>query len=101
MEIFNKIILANDGIHKYKIILKKDGKKVKTIKFGAIGYEHYTSGHLDEDRKKLYEYRHKKNEKWNDETSKGYYSYNFLWRFKTYNEAKKFIYNDLKRKNYS
>ena len=27
MESFNKIVSANDGVHKYKIILRKDGKK--------------------------------------------------------------------------
>jgi len=101
MEIYNKIIPANDGIHKYKIILRKNGKKVKMIKFGSIGYQHFTSGHLDEKRQQRYENRHKKNENWNDETTKGYYSYNFLWKFKTYNEAKNYIYNDLKKKNYS
>ena len=56
---------------------------------------------LDEERRKRYEERHKKRENWNDEKTAGYYSYNFLWRFKTYNEAKRFISNDLKRKGYS
>jgi hypothetical protein len=101
MESYNKIIPANDGIHKYKIILRKDGKKIKTIKFGAIGYQHFTSGHLDEERRKRYEDRHKKKENWNDEKTKGYFAYNFLWRFKTYNEAKKWISTDLKRKGFS
>lgn len=101
MSEFNRIVVSNDGIHKYKIVLKKDGKKIKTIKFGSLGYEHYTSGHLDEDRQRNYMDRHRKNENWNDELSKGYYSYNFLWRFKTLQEAKKWIYNDLKKKGYS
>ena len=32
MESFNKIVSANDGVHKYKIILRKDGKKDLKIK---------------------------------------------------------------------
>lgn len=101
MESFNKIISANDGIHKYKIILRKDGKKVKTIKFGAIGYSDYTTKHKNEDRRKRYIERHKQRENWNDEKTAGYYAYNILWRFKSLNEAKNWLYNDLKKKGYS
>lgn len=101
MEVYNKIIEANDGKHKFKIILRKDNKKVKTIKFGALGYEHFTSNTLNEEKKKLYIDRHKSKENWSDELTKGFYAYNFLWRFRTYNEAKKYIYNFLKNKGYN
>jgi len=101
METYNKIIPANDGKHKYKIVLRKDGKKVKTIKFGAVGYEHYTSGHLDEERRKRYVNRHKKNEDFNDEKTAGFYAYHILWRFKTLNEAKSWLSGHLKSKGYS
>lgn len=97
---FNKIIPSNDNIHKFMIILRRDGK-TKVVRFGAVGYEHFTSGHLDEARRQRYVDRHKKNEKWNNERSAAYYAFNFLWRFKTYNEAKKWIYNDLKSKGYN
>jgi len=100
-ESFNKIIPTNDGVHKYKIVLRKDGKKVKTIKFGALGYEHYTSGHLDENRRRNYVQRHRKNENWNDELSAGFYAYHILWRFKTLNEAKSWLKSYLKSKGYS
>lgn len=101
MDTYNKIIPANDGIHKYKIVLRKNGKKIKTIKFGAIGYQHFTSGHLDEERRKRYMNRHKKREDWNDETKAGYYAYHILWRFKTLNEAKSWLSSNLKSKGYS
>lgn len=99
--IFNSPIPANDGIHKYMIVLRKDGKKVKTVKWGAIGYEHYTSGHLDAERKQRYINRHKNKENWNDEKTSGYYAYNHLWRFRTLNEANKWIKADLRSKGYN
>jgi len=98
---FNKIIPANDGTHKYKIVLRKDGKKVKTVKFGAVGYEHYTSGHLDETRRRMYIDRHKKNENWTDEKTAGFYSYHILWRFKSLAAAKNWLNTYLKNKGYS
>lgn len=100
-ETFNKIVPSNRSGKKYMIVLRKGGKKVKTIHFGASGYEHYTSGHLDDERRKRYVDRHKKNENFNDETSASYYALNYLWRFKTFNEAKKWVYNDIKKKGYS
>ncbi len=51
---------ANNGKHKYYIITKS-GRKVL---FGAAGYEHFSSGHKDEDRKQRYINRHKNNENW-------------------------------------
>ena len=98
---FNKPIPANNGKNKYKIILRKNDKKVKTIYFGAIGYENYTSGHLDENRKKNYINRHKSNENWNNELTAGFYAYNYLWRFKTLTEANKWLSAYLKQKGYS
>jgi len=100
-ETYNKIVSANDGIHKYKIVLRKDGKKIKTIKFGAVGYEHYTSGHLDDERKKRYMDRHRKNENWDDEKTAGFYSYHILWKYKSLNEAKSWLNGYLKRKGYN
>lgn len=98
--IFNSPIPANDGKHKFMIILRKDGR-TKTVKFGAVGYEHFTNGHLNEERRRRYEERHKNNENWNDERTAGYYSYHYLWRFRTYNEAKMWIRADLRKKGYN
>ena len=73
----------------------KVGDKIKKVLFGAKGYEHYTEGHLDEKRKQNYIQRHKKNENWRDTFSAGYWSYHYLWQFKTYKEALKWIHNNL------
>lgn len=100
-ESFNKIIPSNKSGKKYMIILRKNGKKVKTIHFGATGYEHYTSGHLNEERKKRYMDRHRNNENWNNEKTAGFYAYHILWKYKSLNEAKSWLSTYLKNKGYS
>ena len=78
---------------KYVIITNE----LKPVYFGDSSYEHYTEGHLDEKRRYFYEMRHMK-EDWNNPNKAAYWSYWYLWRFKTYKEAYKFIRNDLKKK---
>ena len=64
---------------KYMAIFKdKDGKKVKTTRFGAAGMSDYTK-HKDVDRKLRYLIRHRKRENWNDFTSAGSLSRYILW----------------------
>ena len=53
-----------------------DGKK--TVSFGAKGMSDMTQ-HKDEERKKRYINRHKKNENWNDPKSAGFYAKHILW----------------------
>ena len=53
-----------------------DGKK--TISFGAVGYSDYTKHH-DDERKKRYLNRHKKNENPNNPTTASFYATNILW----------------------
>lgn len=67
----------------------------RKIYFGSTPYEHYTEGHLDDDRRKRYELRHKDNEKWgyNGVETAGFWSYWLLWKYKTYDEA----YNNIKK----
>ena len=74
----------------------KVGDKVKKVLFGAKGYEHYTEGHLDEKRKQNYIQRHKSREDWNNPFTAGYWSYHYLWRFKTYKEALNTIQKNLR-----
>lgn len=69
-------------------IITDDNKK---IYFGNDQYQHYTEGHLDENRKLNYLKRHFKNENWNDPNTSGFWSARFLWLFKTYDEALKYI----------
>ena len=73
--------------------------KHKWVHFGDSRYEHYTEGHLDENRRDLYQIRHRSSENWRDPDTAGFWSYWFLWRYKTYEEALKHIYRTLKNKN--
>ena len=66
----------------------------KKIYFGAAGYEDFTIT-KDEEQKKRYIARHKKNEDWNDINTAGFWSYHYLWHFPTKKEA----YENIK-KNY-
>lgn len=50
----------------------------KTTHFGAKNYSDFTI-HKDQERKKLYLARHKKNENWNNPTSAGSLSRWILW----------------------
>lgn len=75
----------------------------KRVYFGAKGYEHYTTtpeykGHQDDDRRRLYELRHKENEKWGYKGVKtaGFWSYWYLWKYKNHTEAYKNIQKLLK-----
>lgn len=65
---------------KMTAVFNIDGKK-KTVHFGASGYSDYTI-HRDEDRKKRYITRHKKNENWNDPSKPGTLSRYILWEHK-------------------
>lgn len=95
---FIKLVKLKDDKKKYKAVFKnlKTGKE-KNVKFGASGYSHYTEGHLDEKRRLNYELRHKKNENWNNPLTAGYWSYFYLWKFKTFEKAKNYILKDLKK----
>ena len=84
---------ANDNKHKYYIITNT-GKKVY---FGAVGYEHYTDGHLDEARRQRYMMRHRKRQNWNNPDTAGYWSFNYLWLYNTKKEAYDNIKKDLKK----
>ena len=53
-----------------------DGKK---ISFGATGYDHFTGGHLDEERRKNYEKRHKAIGNFNDINTASVWAYRLLW----------------------
>ena len=71
------------------MILRSDGK---WIHFGDSHYKHYTDGHLDERRRLNYDKRNIGRDKdRTDYNTAGFWSYWYLWRFKTYKEAYKYI----------
>ena len=74
---------------KYDVII--DGQK---ISFGATGYDHFTGGHLDEERRKNYEKRHRAIGNFNDINTASFWAYRLLWLHPTMTEAIK----DIERK---
>lgn len=72
-----------------------NGDKEKRVYFGSSLHEHYTEGHLDEKRKMNYINRHRKNENWKNPLTAGFWSRWMLWEFRTYDEAFKFILQQL------
>ena len=70
---------STDGTHKYEAtIYNETTKRNNVVKFGATGYSDYPT-HKDEERKKRYLDRHRKNENWNDPTTAGALSRWVLW----------------------
>lgn len=63
---------------KYMAVFTENGKKVKTTHFGSAGMSDFTKN-KDEERKKRYLDRHRKNENWNDYKSAGSLSRYILW----------------------
>jgi len=68
---------------KYTAIFYENGKKKKTTHFGAGGMSDFTI-HKDEDRKKRYLDRHRKNENWDKYMTAGSLSRYILWNKKTH-----------------
>ena len=81
---------AESSPKKFKVILENlSTGRTKTIQFGQKGFENYTGGHLDEDRKNRYIARHEKREDWTQTgvDTAGFWSYHYLWHFKTFKQA--------------
>lgn len=90
MERINAILKkSNDAKHKYVVIVN-DGTKKKTLRFGDIKYQDYTT-HKDDERKRNYINRHQNREYWNDPYTKGFWSRWLLWNKKTIRESMKDI----------
>jgi len=77
-----KITESNRKDKKLKAVFKDKEGKIKTIHFGAKGYEDYTI-HKDDKRKERYISRHQKNEDWTKPDTAGSLSRFILWNKKT------------------
>ena len=88
-----KITKSENKDKKLKATFYEDDKKIKTVHFGAKGMSDYTI-HKDEDRKKRYLDRHRKNENWKDPMTAGSLSKNILWNKETLSSSIK----DFKKK---
>lgn len=70
---YNKPKDANDGKHK-KVVLAKEGDKVRLVRFGAKGY----SSNYSPEARAQYRKRHAK-EANSSKLTAGWWSYNWLW----------------------
>ncbi len=77
---------TRDGKKFMAIFSDSESNRTKTVHFGARGMSDYTI-HKDDDRKKLYLNRHKKNENWNDPRTAGALSRWILWNKTTFRES--------------
>ena len=75
-----KVVIKKSTQPKKKLmaVFTENGKKVKTTHFGSAGMSDFTKN-KDEERKKRYLDRHRKNENWNDYKSAGSLSRYILW----------------------
>jgi hypothetical protein len=72
-------LLKGTGTHKYKMIFFDSArKKLKTVQFGAVGYESYPD-HQDLQRKQNYIDRHKAREDFNNPMTAGACAFWILW----------------------
>ena len=72
------VITTSDNINKkYKAVFTKDDGKIKTVHFGASGYQDYLQSH-DKNQRERYRKRHEKDLK-GDPMRAGYLSYYILW----------------------
>lgn len=75
---YTQLLKGTNG-KKYKMIFYDTmRKKLKTVQFGAVGYEDFTT-HGDLQRKQNYISRHKSSEDWGNPTTAGALSYFLLW----------------------
>lgn len=73
---------TREGKKKMAIFFDRNGKKIKTVHFGAAGMSDYTK-HKDPERKKRYINRHRERENWNSPMTAGALSRWILWGEKT------------------
>lgn len=86
-----KLTKLKSGTHKFQaVFFDKEGKKIKTVRFGAKGYEDYTIHH-DPERMKRYVDRHRKREDWTraGKHTPGFWSRWLLWSKPSFTNALK------------
>jgi hypothetical protein len=73
-----KIVKSDKAGKKMMAVFEQDSGRTKTVHFGASGMDDFTKT-KDEEQKKRYLDRHRKNENWNDPQSPGALSRWILW----------------------
>ena len=79
-------IKPSDRPNKKYMAMFEDKHEFRIVYFGASGYTDYTTNH-DDEKKRLYLLRHRKNENWNDPISAGALSRWILWNKPTLNDS--------------
>ena len=80
-----RIAISRSPRKNKKYVADVDGRKVH---FGDPNYDDFTT-HRNEQRKKNYISRHRKNKNWNDVRTAGFYAKNVLWNRPTISESLK------------
>ena len=80
-----RIAISRSPRKNKKFVADVNGRKVH---FGDSNYDDFTT-HRNEQRKKNYISRHRKNENWNDVRTAGFYAKNVLWNRPTISESLK------------
>ena len=86
-----KLTKLKSGDKKFHaVFFDKEGKKLKTVRFGAKGYENFTI-HKDPERMKRYVDRHEKREDWTraGKYTPGFWSRWLLWSKPSFTDALK------------
>lgn len=83
---------ATNPNKKLQVVVFKNGRKLKTVQFGASGYSDYTK-HKDSKRRDRYDARHKKRENWTISgiTTAGFWSKWLLWNKPSLSESVRHI----------
>lgn len=93
---------TNQGKKLMAIFYNIDKKKLKTIHFGQKGALDYTTHDpkIRDERKRLYDIRHKDRENWNDMMTAGTLSKFILWNLPNIEDSKKSYISKFNLKKY-
>lgn len=86
-----KLTKLKSGDKKFSaVFFDKEGKKLKTVRFGQFGASDYTQHH-DKERMKRYVDRHEKREDWTraGKYTPGFWSKHLLWSKPSFTDALK------------
>jgi len=85
----SSIVRAKDKVHKFIATFDMQDGTTKKIRFGAIGYDDYTSFPADkrEERRTAYLGRHKTREEWEEPDNAGSLARWLLWEKTSMSEA--------------
>ena len=83
------IVRSRDKVHKFIAAFEMDDGAVHKIRFGAIGYDDYTTfpATIRDERREAYLGRHKAREEWNEPDNAGSLARWLLWEYPSMRDA--------------